>query len=1416
MTSKRKDLSPITHLVDEVAELGKRVDKVGRGTPLTNASIDSGDGITVMGPDGETLIRIGPDGHGGAVITYPDGPIPATPEAPVVTGGTGVAWVQYTGDYVGGAPRPTDLLHVQVHVAPAGGVESDDDENPVEDAAVTSGPDFTPGAGTLAGVITSRDGGAMTAALDAGAWWVRLVAESLGGRVSAPSVATRVTVEALIDDAAIGEAMAELDERLEQAGTDLAEARDRIAQTEEDLSEASARLDAVGQDLAQTGAELTTRLETAETDLADARGALTNLEDVRLPALAQDLADAAATAEAGRAALAGQVGAAQQDIANAKGDLANLKNVRLPGIDQAIEDARDEVDTKLGKVEAEMLLISPGELCPDPYFDRGSEFWAASFQYSAFTPAAAFPQHPQGSEIDMGAAGVGTVYAHLLSTGHMIPVVPGEAYEGYAWVYSTDGLTGLTNTAGGRYNGVNLQLYAYANNSQSGGEISGGRPFIGDTGSVSPTFPAKKWVKVGGQFIVPEGTYWISPRVTIYQGATNSNTGKLYVGHLSVRKAVGATLIEDGAIKTRNLDAEEVAAGLGEFIDVKASHIVGDTAALDTAFIHQMVGDKAFLSEMYANRVVVDTRDYVGTRGSWELGAKARFETPSGSDQSGMSIAIGRTGTDADRTALGPIIYTPAGTSIVANFRCTYNAPTNTDLWRAEMVWINSSGVEVSRSLIYEAEANVTIPATVITAPSGTTHARLALWASAGTLGERVFRNLNVRVQASSVEIANGAVKADQVDAQSVAGAVGTFVKANVSKLVADTATMSSAVVEKLFSEVVAAKKISVEELQVGNLTNLYPDDQLTRPGIRNPAASGNAIGYATIAGTGPGVPTGQKAVTLRRTADTTPDRALYFPHLLPDYFIPVTPGETYRIVAKVKTPTTATQASSVQMRVYTYTSRDATPVNAGAGGNLATMALNTWYEFGGLFTVPDGVNYINPRPTVYYAGSTALDTALWYVTAPKVVRATGGELLVDGAVTARHVTASESLSAKIASFLQLDVSKLVASSATLDEAVINKLWLGILSARNIIADAVNGHVITGSTIQTVTTAARGVKLDGTGLHAYNTSGAQTFSVTTAGVLTATGAHITGSITGSTISGGTVSGTEITGSRFTYDGVGAASGYGVRIANDTNGAYIGLTTDASIVSATIRTLDDDTYKDYDNPVLVLRPPSRGSYVNRNALKLFAGSGQSLGGADFTGDVIVRGHLRSRSNGDTDHLRISDFDGDIYDGAITIKSLGVFRRIYTQAANVYVTSNGYLGRSTSLRKFKEDIEDLPQTQVDALLNVKPRWWFDKGDVDRMSNAMTPTLQNEENSGPTPEVPRIVTRVPGVVAEEVEEAGATAFLTKDIREGEEVLTGVAYDRIGAALLGVVKELRDTVRTQAEQIDQLTQRLDQLTQQ
>src|SRR5699024_2139779 len=77
-----------------------------------------------------------------------------------------------------------------------------------------------------------------------------------------------------------------------------------------------------------------------------------------------------------------------------------------------------------------------------------------------------------------------------------------------------------------------------------------------------------------------------------------------------------------------------------------------------------------------------------------------------------------------------------------------------------------------------------------------------------------------------------------------------------------------------------------------------------------------------------------------------------------------------------------------------------------------------------------------------------------------------------------------------------------------------------------------------------------------------------------------------------------------------------------------------------------------------------------------------------------------------------------FDGRSY----YVRSISTYNRTYSYASNLYITSNGVIGRTTSARKYKLSIEnqfkdDNKQLEHSKkILELNPRTWFDKSEAE----------------------------------------------------------------------------------------------------
>lgn len=131
------------------------------------------------------------------------------------------------------------------------------------------------------------------------------------------------------------------------------------------------------------------------------------------------------------------------------------------------------------------------------------------------------------------------------------------------------------------------------------------------------------------------------------------------------------------------------------------------------------------------------------------------------------------------------------------------------------------------------------------------------------------------------------------------------------------------------------------------------------------------------------------------------------------------------------------------------------------------------------------------------------------------------------------------------------------------------------------------------------------------------------------------------------------------------------------------------------------------------------------------------------------------------------------------------------------ANAYISQGGYISRESSSRKLK--IAEKPVEAGrgdgqfdDALLSVPVVTWFDRKDAEALADYQTAVHEDEWPS----QIPDEITplrRIPGVFAEDVDQAGLSEFV--EYAESGEA-KAVHYSRLGVALIPVVRRLRDRV--------------------
>lgn len=385
------------------------------------------------------------------------------------------------------------------------------------------------------------------------------------------------------------------------------------------------------------------------------------------------------------------------------------------------------------------------------------------------------------------------------------------------------------------------------------------------------------------------------------------------------------------------------------------------------------------------------------------------------------------------------------------------------------------------------------------------------------------------------------------------------------------------------------------------------------------------------------------------------------------------------------------------------------------------------------------------------------------------------------------------------------------------------------MSSGELIVDgAIDGKIITGAILQTDSQISRGIKFSKShGISAYNdTSGERTFYVDpVSGDVTMRGKFYSGSDTGvATFIDDTANG-------LGYSGM-------VMQVTPKRQAYIKvrsafsqfLEPTGSLMLSSAPSVDDGG----DEATFKLAPGAgsgSGVYLNdgmdhmlymnqRNGLVMHSTLPgkpidirvMSKTNGDFTSGLELLGNfakLYGRSSGSAFGPYMQDLTaGGISAGLKTSNGNGYFQVnnmwTTTSAANCYVNTSGTLYRSTSSRKNKLAIEDLSEDRDDLILSLRARTWFDRQQAEDMSHAVSDEVDGVvcENENLTE-----LRRIPGMVAEEVEEVGLTEFVQYGTN-GE--VEGLMYDRLGVALIPIVARQRDRIVALENTLNDLNDRL------
>ncbi|MDN6300936.1 MAG: hypothetical protein L0J68_11815, partial [Micrococcaceae bacterium] len=368
----------------------------------------------------------------------------------------------------------------------------------------------------------------------------------------------------------------------------------------------------------------------------------------------------------------------------------------------------------------------------------------------------------------------------------------------------------------------------------------------------------------------------------------------------------------------------------------------------------------------------------------------------------------------------------------------------------------------------------------------------------------------------------------------------------------------------------------------------------------------------------------------------------------------------------------------------------------------------------------------------------------------------------------------------------------------------------GSVAAAAIAADAIDGKTITGAEIRTASAGAR-VEMNNNGLWQYNSLG-QVMTEMTDGMFTAVGDFQTGLDGERRIVVSNKQFTNGVGLRFYPDASGKEAGITAIAGGDgwtpgsitmtsasTGGIHQELQhkapTSSSYGSTFIGTLDGGTrsggYLDVSED-----GSARVRSKNSKNLELWA-SGDVDMDSDSAVSVRARdGNINIESK--TGDVRLApDSSGkiDFYlpgSSALQFNSLNSVTDVDRPLTMDVDWNISYVASSRRYKLAEEPIADSIAGFEDKLLSIESKTWFDKATAEQYSAYLDAKSAGEECEDDLKGI-REIHRIPGVMAEDLHDAGLGMFV---IYNNEGTPESVAYDRIGPALIPIVRNQRDRI--------------------
>lgn len=621
----------------------------------------------------------------------------------------------------------------------------------------------------------------------------------------------------------------------------------------------------------------------------------------------------------------------------------------------------------------------------------------------------------------------------------------------------------------------------------------------GDVSDRSGPLASNQWHHVERTWIAPDDA--VSGGFTFQLLSTSASATEIRIRNPFIGVKSGAVSIKDGAVSADKINAESVGAAVGKFINLETSQLVAtDNIKTPEAVIDKIWADGISAKSISASRLAVAPGNlfpdpYFQDVEGWSANPNTSVVVAANPAENIFKLNTHKrqTGVYLRSIDTDPWVLKPGATYIVRlEAKFTGDGGNRLGLYaqgRREDGSISTSAATFARKSVgtwdsYESTLSIPVDTTGVYRPALHT-------ISPYSAGETIeVRKVEVLPMVGSVLIEDGAVNASKINAESVAAAVGQFVKVEAGNIVAGSADIDSLVAQKIAGATAAFQKVNADKIVASTGTmDSATINQIWADGIAAKAITTNKLTVAT----GNLVPDGDEMVTDRqwggmvRSTTEKPGQTIASRTQIAGTVgrasignepFTVTPGQEYSVQMWIK-------ASKPNSKFYMELRDVTTGSHAGAGTLIEPEARGTgpyvlfqdqlvpdvWTLFRGTWVPNPGVSSVR-FGTFYFNHSNGTErNADISIAGLSIKPKVGAVLIENGAISANHMTAN-SIDTEHLRANAVSAEKILAGAVTTDKMVANSINGDRIKANTLDAGKITSKTITATQIKAGTISA--------------------------------------------------------------------------------------------------------------------------------------------------------------------------------------------------------------------------------------------------------------------------------------------------------------------------------------------------------